>query len=72
MNTYIVFVGGNEIGYIKAANHNSAEKKAVKKYPPTEERIQHCINVNPWMSREEAIRSLSSRISVSILNYESR
>jgi hypothetical protein len=32
MKTYIVYVNGNEVGYIKAANHNAAEKKAFKKY----------------------------------------
>jgi hypothetical protein len=34
MKTYIVYVNGNEVGYIKAGNHNSAEKKAIKKYSP--------------------------------------
>jgi len=33
MKTYIVYVDGIEVGYIKAANHNAAEKKAQKKYP---------------------------------------
>jgi hypothetical protein len=33
MKTYIVYVDGNEVGYIKAGNHNAAEKKAQKKYP---------------------------------------
>jgi len=33
MKTYIVYDGvGNEVGYIKAANHNTAEKKAKKKF----------------------------------------
>lgn len=32
MKTYIVYVNGVEQGYIKAANHNAAEKKAIKKY----------------------------------------
>jgi len=33
MKTYIVYVHGIEQkGYIKAANHNAAEKKAQKKY----------------------------------------
>jgi len=32
MKTYIVYVNGIEVGYIKAANHNAAEKKAQKKY----------------------------------------
>ena len=32
MKTYIVYVKGIEVGYIKAANHNAAEKKAYKKY----------------------------------------
>ena len=32
MKTYIVYVNGNEVGYIKAGNHNSAELKAFKKY----------------------------------------
>jgi hypothetical protein len=32
MKTYIVYVKGVERGYIKAASHNAAEKKAQKKY----------------------------------------
>lgn len=33
MKVYIVYdPKGEEVGYIKAANHNSAEKKAVEKY----------------------------------------
>jgi hypothetical protein len=32
MKTFIVYVKGIEVGYIKAANHNSAEQKAYKKY----------------------------------------
>jgi len=33
MKTYIVYVDGIEVGYIKASSHNSAEKKAQKKHP---------------------------------------
>jgi len=33
MKTYIVYVDGFDCGYIKAGSHNSAEKKAKKKYP---------------------------------------
>lgn len=33
MKTYIVYVEGIEVGYIKAASHNAAEKKAQKRYP---------------------------------------
>jgi hypothetical protein len=33
MKTYIVYdTSGNEIALIKAGSHNSAEKKAIKKY----------------------------------------
>ena len=32
MKTFIVYLKGIEAGYIKAANHNAAEKKAQKKY----------------------------------------
>lgn len=32
MKTYIVYINGIENGYIKAANHNAAEKKAQKKH----------------------------------------
>lgn len=33
MKTYIVYgKDGNELGYIKAGSHNSAEKKALAKY----------------------------------------
>jgi len=32
MKDYIVYVNGLEVGYIKAGSHNSAEKKARKKY----------------------------------------
>ena len=33
MKTYIVYVNGEETGYVKAASHNAAEKKAQKKHP---------------------------------------
>jgi hypothetical protein len=33
MKTYIVYVEGDEVGYIKAKDHNSAEKKAQAMYP---------------------------------------
>lgn len=33
MKTYIVYVDGIEVGLIKAASHNAAEKKAQLKYP---------------------------------------
>jgi hypothetical protein len=33
MKTYIVYVDGFEVGYIKAGSHNAAEAKAMKKYP---------------------------------------
>ena len=32
MKTYIVYVNGVERGYIKAANHSAAEKKARKRH----------------------------------------
>lgn len=32
MKTYIVYVLGREVGYIKARNHNEAEQKAWKKW----------------------------------------
>jgi hypothetical protein len=32
MKTYIVYLLGVEVGYVKAANHNKAEEKAWKKY----------------------------------------
>jgi hypothetical protein len=36
MKTYIVYDAfGNELGYIKAGSHNSAEKKAQKKFSKT-------------------------------------
>lgn len=39
MKTYIVYVDGEEVkvngktAYLKAGSHNSAEKKAIAKYP---------------------------------------
>jgi hypothetical protein len=33
MKTYICYLDGVEVGYIKAGSHNAAEKKAQKKYP---------------------------------------
>lgn len=33
MKNYIVYVDGEETGYIRAANHNAAERKAQAKYP---------------------------------------
>ena len=32
MKTYIVYINGEEVGTIKAGNHNSAEKEARAKY----------------------------------------
>lgn len=32
MKTYIVYVDGKEVGTLKAASHNAAEKKAQNKY----------------------------------------
>lgn len=33
MKTYIVYVDGVEVGYLKAGSHNSAERQAQKKHP---------------------------------------
>lgn len=33
MKTYIVYVDGIEVGYIKAGSHNAAERKAQAKHP---------------------------------------
>ena len=33
MKTYIIYIDGEERGYLKAGNHNAAERKAKKKYP---------------------------------------
>lgn len=33
MKTYILYLDGVEVGYIKAGSHNAAERKAAKKYP---------------------------------------
>lgn len=33
MKTFIVYVDRVEVGTIKAASHNAAEKKAQRKYP---------------------------------------
>jgi len=33
MKTYIVYVDGVELGYIKAGSHNAAEAKAQKRHP---------------------------------------
>jgi hypothetical protein len=32
MKTFIVYLKGVEVGYIKASGHNAAEKKAQEKY----------------------------------------
>ena len=42
MKTYIVYVDGIEVDYIKAASHNSAEKKAQKKYGQNGESVSVC------------------------------
>jgi hypothetical protein len=33
VKVYVVYVDGEEVGMIKAASHNAAERKAQKKYP---------------------------------------
>lgn len=35
MKTYIVYVKGIEVGYVKAVSHNAAEKRAQAKYTKT-------------------------------------
>jgi len=45
MKTYIVYIKGAEVGYIKAGNHNTAEKKAIKKYGDQVERPEMEISV---------------------------
>jgi hypothetical protein len=42
MKTYIVYVNGDEVGYIKAGSHNAAEKKAQAKYGKNGENVQVC------------------------------
>lgn len=64
MKTYVVYINGVEVETIKAGSHNSAEKKARKKYPPTEERIRAYMRVNPTTSRAEAMANLSTNVSV--------
>lgn len=67
MKTYIVYLSGNEVGTINAANHNSAEKKAQKKYiseVATNERINQYQRANPYISREQVIEQLKHAISV--------
>lgn len=32
MKTYVVYVNGEEVGMLKAAHHNAAEKKAKAKF----------------------------------------
>jgi hypothetical protein len=39
MKDYIVYVDGNRVGKIKAANMNAAEKKAKSKYPKDKDKI---------------------------------
>lgn len=43
MKTYIVYLRGVEVGTIKAASHNAAEKKAQAKYPDVE---PHLVSVS--------------------------
>jgi hypothetical protein len=33
MKTYVVYVDGEEAGYVKAGSHNAAERKARRKHP---------------------------------------
>jgi hypothetical protein len=64
MKTYIVYVNGQEAGYVKAASHNAAEKKAQKKHPPSQERIQQYMRVNPTISENEVKKRLATNVSV--------
>jgi len=43
MKTYIVFINGSEVGYIKAGSKQSAEKKAAKKYPDASPSSIQCV-----------------------------
>jgi hypothetical protein len=64
MKTYICYSNGVEVGMIKAASHNAAEKKAQKKYGPSPEQIRYYVRVNPFMSPEQARVRLESLVSV--------
>ena len=64
MKTYIVYIGADEMGTIKAGSHNAAEKKARKMNAPSVERINQYLRINPHLSREQAINNLTSNISV--------
>lgn len=44
MKTYIVYFNGEEVGTIKAANHNAAEKKA-------EKRAEKMHKATPWLPK---------------------
>ena len=63
MKDYIVYVNGTEVGYIKAASHNAAEKKAQKGHI-TRESVEGMIRVNPWMSYDEAFKRKATVVSV--------
>ncbi len=65
MKTYIVYVNGVEAGYIKARNHNSAEKKAKNKHGTVNhDEIERYIRVNPTVSRDQAWDRLCTNVSV--------
>jgi len=44
MKTYIVYFNGVEVGYLKAKDHNTAEKKA-------QQRADKMHKANPWFPR---------------------
>ena len=41
MKHYIVYVDGDEVGNVKAASHNAAEKKAKAKYPNKQVSVEY-------------------------------
>ena len=65
MKTYIIYLNGVEQpDLIKAGNHNSAEKKARKLFPVSNERIQNYMRVNPCVTEQEARERIQTNIQV--------
>ena len=64
MKTFIVYVNGTEVGFLKAANHNSAEKKAKNKYGTVNhDEAVRFQQLHPCLTHQEARDILIDRLT---------
>lgn len=59
MKTFIVYLNGVKAGYVKAQNHNAAEKKARNKHGTVNhDEVELFMRLHPHLSRQQALDAL--------------